>query len=83
MGKPHLQNLKFKVATQVGVNLSEGYNGDITTKQAGLIGGNMVKELIAKAEQNLSTTYPTDYTTNWVGTTTTTWTNPTTTGTLF
>lgn len=58
MGKPTLENLKFKVAGQVGVNLSQGYNGEITTKQAGLIGGNMVRELITRAEQNLSTTYP-------------------------
>lgn len=58
MGKPTLENLKFKVASQVGVNLSQGYNGEITTKQAGLVGGNMVKELITRAEQNLSTTYP-------------------------
>lgn len=57
MGKQHLENLKLKVASQVGVNLSKGYNGNITTRQAGLIGGNMVKELIAKAEQDLTHTY--------------------------
>ncbi len=61
MGKAHLSSLKFKVASQVGVNLTDNYNGDITTRQAGLIGGNMVRELIATAEQNLSTTYPTSY----------------------
>lgn len=72
MGKPHLENLKHKVASQVGVNLTEGYNGDITTKQAGLIGGNMVRELIVRAEQNLSNTYGTTNQNNqfW-GTTTT------------
>lgn len=62
MGKSSLENLKFKVASQVGVNLSQGYNGEITTKQAGLVGGNMVKELITRAEQNLSTTYPNETT---------------------
>lgn len=60
MGKPHLENLKHKIASQVGVNLAAGYNGDITTKQAGLIGGNMVRELITKAEQNLTTNYTTN-----------------------
>lgn len=74
MGKPHLENLKFRVATQVGVNLTQGYNGDITTKQAGLVGGNMVKELITKAEQNLSTNFnPTAPNTGWTYPTTQTW----------
>ena len=69
MGKPHLENLKNKVASQVGVNLTQGYNGDITTKQAGLIGGNMVRELIEKAEQNLSNTYGTNQANqSWVNT---------------
>jgi len=77
MGKANLESLKFKVATQVGVNLSQGYNGDITTKQAGLVGGNMVKALIASAEQNLSTTYPTNFTTPNYTNTTTNWTSPT------
>lgn len=54
MGKANLEALKIKVAGQVGVNLANNYNGDITTKQAGLIGGNMVKQLIALAEQDLS-----------------------------
>lgn len=58
MGKPNLETLKFRIARQVGVNLIQGYNGEITTKQAGLVGGNMVKALITRAEQNLSTTYP-------------------------
>jgi hypothetical protein len=57
MGKANLESLKLKVASQVGVTLNQGYNGDITTRQAGLIGGNMVRELIAKAEQNLSRNY--------------------------
>ena len=69
MGKPKLESLKHKVASQVGVNLTDGYNGDITTKQAGLIGGNMVRELIARAEKNLSTTYGNEQTSqSWVNT---------------
>lgn len=81
MGKAHLESLKFKVATEVGVNLNPSYNGDITTRQAGLIGGNMVRELITTAEHNLSNTYPTNYTTpnytnaktNWTNTAANTW----------
>lgn len=56
LGKAHLENLKQKVASEVGINLAKDYNGEITTKQAGLIGGNMVKELITKAQQDLSKT---------------------------
>lgn len=77
MGKAHLSSLKFKVASQVGVNLDQGYNGDITTKQAGLIGGNMVKELITRAEQNLSASYPSNYDTSSYNYGTTNWTNTT------
>lgn len=54
MGKPHLELLKQKIASEVGVNLSKNFNGDITTRQAGLIGGNMVKELIIKAQNDLA-----------------------------
>ena len=46
---------KFKVeaASEVGVTLSKGYNGDLTTKQAGSIGGQMVKKMIQNAENAL------------------------------
>lgn len=78
MGKEHLKSLKFKVASQVGVNLSDNYNGDITTKQAGLIGGNMVRELIATAEHNLSHNFTDNFTpSNWANTNATNWTDPT------
>jgi len=73
MGKANLESLKFKVATEVGVNLNQNYNGDITTRQAGLVGGNMVKALITSAEQNLTTPNYTNTTTNWTGPTASTW----------
>ena len=48
-----LHNFKMETAREVGINLKEGYNGDLTSKQAGSIGGQMVKKLIEKAEQSL------------------------------
>ena len=49
-----LERLKQEVASEVGVPLSQGYNGELTTRQAGKIGGQMVKRMIALAEQQLS-----------------------------
>lgn len=49
-----LERLKQEVASEVGVPLRQGYNGELTTRQAGKIGGNMVKRMIALAEQQLS-----------------------------
>lgn len=51
--KNALYNFKMEAAREVGINLKEGYNGDLTSKQAGSIGGQMVKKLIEKAEQSL------------------------------
>ena len=48
-----LERLKFETASEVGVTLSEGYNGNIAAKDAGRVGGNMVKKLIAQAESTL------------------------------
>ena len=44
--KDSLNQFKYEVATEVGVNLKNGYNGDISAKDAGRIGGNMVKKMI-------------------------------------
>jgi hypothetical protein len=44
----------MEAASEVGVNLKQGYNGDLTAKQAGSIGGQMVKKMIMSYEQNLS-----------------------------
>ena len=41
-------------ANEVGVSLKEGYNGDLSAKDAGRIGGNMVKKMIQQAESQLS-----------------------------
>lgn len=48
-----LDRLKFETASEVGVTLNPGYNGNIAARDAGKIGGNMVKKLIAKAESTL------------------------------
>mgnify|MGYP003436102304 CR=1 FL=1 len=45
---------KYEVANEVGVNLKNGYNGDIKARDAGRVGGTMVKKLIGMAEQSLS-----------------------------
>ena len=45
-----LQEVK---ASEVGVNLKDGYNGDISAKDAGKIGGQMVKKMIEQAERNM------------------------------
>ena len=41
-----LDKFKMEAASEVGVNLKNGYNGDLTAKQAGSIGGQMVKKMI-------------------------------------
>ena len=51
--KEALERFKMEAASEVGVNLKQGYNGDLTAKQAGSIGGQMVKKLIQSAEQNM------------------------------
>lgn len=51
-----LDRFKYEIATEFGVNLKEGYNGDITAKDAGRIGGQMVKRLIETAERSMAGT---------------------------
>ncbi|HHV95351.1 MAG TPA: alpha/beta-type small acid-soluble spore protein [Clostridiaceae bacterium] len=43
--KTAFENLKYEIANQVGVNLKQGYNGDISARDAGRIGGNIVKRV--------------------------------------
>ncbi|AEV70428.1 alpha/beta-type small acid-soluble spore protein [Acetivibrio clariflavus] len=43
--KTKFDKLKYEVASEVGVNLKQGYNGDITARDAGRIGGNIVKKV--------------------------------------
>ena len=53
--KAKLQGFKTEVASSLNVNLKQGYNGDITAREAGSIGGEMVKRMIAYAEKNMNT----------------------------
>lgn len=48
-----LDSFKTEVANSLNVNLKQGYNGDLTTREAGSIGGEMVKRMIAYAEKNM------------------------------
>ena len=48
--KAKLESIKMQAANEVGVNLKQGDNGDITARQAGSIGGQMVKKMIESYE---------------------------------
>ncbi len=48
-----LNRFKMEAASDVGVNLKQGYNGDLTSKQAGSVGGQMVKKMIKSYEENM------------------------------
>ena len=48
-----LNKFKMEAASEVGVNLKQGYNGDLTSKQAGSVGGQMVKKMIESYENSL------------------------------
>ena len=48
-----LDRFKMEVASEIGVNLKEGYNGDLTSKQAGSVGGQMVKKMIKAYEESM------------------------------
>ena len=48
-----LDRFKMEAAAEVGVNLKNGYNGDLTSKQAGSIGGQLVKKMIESYEKNM------------------------------
>ena len=52
--KEALERFKQEAANEVGVNLKNGYNGDLTSRQAGSIGGQMVKNMIASYTQQNS-----------------------------
>ncbi|MEG1523756.1 MAG: alpha/beta-type small acid-soluble spore protein [Clostridia bacterium] len=51
--KTKLDSFKSEVANSLNVNLKQGYNGDLTSREAGSIGGEMVKRMIAYAEKNM------------------------------
>ena len=49
-----LNRFKMEAANEVGVNLKQGYNGDLTSRESGSIGGEMVRQMIKKQEQQMS-----------------------------
>ena len=49
-----LDNMKYEVARELGVNLKQGYNGDLTARQNGYVGGYMVKKMIEDYERQSS-----------------------------
>ncbi|MBQ8058022.1 MAG: alpha/beta-type small acid-soluble spore protein [Ruminococcus sp.] len=51
--KEALERFKMEAAAEVGVNLKQGYNGDLTSRQAGSVGGQMVKKMIQSYENSL------------------------------
>ena len=52
--KAAMEQFKMEAASEVGVTLNKGYNGDLTSRQAGSIGGQMVKKMIQKYEQDIA-----------------------------
>lgn len=52
--KDAMDRFKMEVASELGVDLKKGYNGDITAKEAGSVGGEMVRKMIKKQEQEMA-----------------------------
>ncbi len=52
--KAALEKFKMEAANEVGVTLNKGYNGDITARQAGSVGGQMVKKMIESYENSMN-----------------------------
>ena len=52
--KGALNRFKFEVANELGVPLTDGYNGNLTSKQNGSVGGYMVKKMIEAQERSMS-----------------------------
>ena len=48
-----MEQFKMEAANEVGVNLKQGYNGDLTSRQAGSVGGQMVKKMIESYEKSM------------------------------
>ena len=51
--KTKMESLKTEAANSLNVNLKQGYNGELTSREAGSFGGEMVKRMIAYAENNM------------------------------
>jgi len=54
--KPELQNMKYEVAREFGINLNQGYNGNVAAKDNGRVGGQMVKKMIEDYQRQHSQT---------------------------
>ena len=52
--KGALNQMKYEIANELGINLKKGYNGDLPSRQAGYIGGYMTKRLVEQAERAMS-----------------------------
>ena len=51
--KQAMDQFKMEAASEVGVNLKDGYNGDLTSREAGSVGGQMVKKMIEAYERSM------------------------------
>ncbi len=49
----NLNKMKYEIAGQLGVNLKQGYNGDLTSREAGSVGGEMVRRMVSYASENM------------------------------
>ena len=56
--KEAMNRFKMEVANEIGVNLKDGYNGDLTSREAGSIGGEMVRQMIKKQEESMKLSQP-------------------------
>ncbi len=52
--KDAMNRFKMEAASEVGVNLKDGYNGNLTSREAGSVGGQMVKKMIEQYERSMS-----------------------------
>ena len=51
-----LDNMKYEIARELGINFKQGYNGDLSARENGYVGGYMVKRLIEQAEKQMAST---------------------------
>lgn len=49
-----LNNMKYEIARELGINFKQGYNGDLSSRENGYVGGYMVKRLIEQAERQMA-----------------------------
>lgn len=52
--KAALDNMKFEIARELGINFKQGYNGDLSSRENGYVGGYMVKRLVEQAERQMA-----------------------------